>query len=379
MKSILSALVCFFLMGFESRASVKLERVPGGGLQPEVVASRDGTLHLVCLSGDPKASDVQYYARPVASVGWSEPLRVNSQPGSAIAIGTIRGAQIAIGRQGRVHVVWNGSNSADPKPALGGTPLLYTYLDPGSRRFVSQRNVMQHSSQLDGGGSVAADSEGRVYVLWHGAAASRTGETNRAVFLAFSSDDGLTLSPERMISPPNSGACGCCGLTATTTAEGSLLVLFRGARSLMERDMNLLVSADHGQTFEPRMSDAWAIGACPMSSAGLAGDDKVQWAAWETAGRIQLLRAEKGRWQPQPRSVGPLKGAKHPRVATNLRGETLVVWTEGTGWKRGGSLAWQIFDAAGVPTAESGKQEGIPAWSYACPAALSDGTFAILY
>jgi hypothetical protein len=39
---------------------------------------------------------------------------VNSQPESAIAAGTIRGAQLAIGKAGRVHVAWNGSQNAEP-------------------------------------------------------------------------------------------------------------------------------------------------------------------------------------------------------------------------------------------------------------------------
>ena len=31
----------------------------------------------------------------------------------------------------------------------------------------------------------------------------------------------------------------------------------------------------------------------------------------------------------------PVKG-KHPVLATNPSGETLLAWTEGTGWQRGG-------------------------------------------
>jgi hypothetical protein len=37
----------------------------------------------------------------------------------------------------------------------------------------------------------------------------------------------------------------------------------------------------------------------------------------------------------------------------------LLVWTEGTGWQRGGSLAWQLFDANGQPTNEKGRVDGI--------------------
>jgi hypothetical protein len=42
-------------------------------------------------------------------VTFSSALKVNSHPGSAIAAGNIRGAHIALGRNGRVHVAWNGT------------------------------------------------------------------------------------------------------------------------------------------------------------------------------------------------------------------------------------------------------------------------------
>ena len=77
--------------------------------------------------------------------------------------------------------------------------------------------------------------------------------------------------------------------------------------------------------------------------------------------------------------MGPLQGAKHPRLATNARGETIVVWTEGTGWQKGGALAWQVFDAKGEPTAEKGRSEGIPTWSYATAYAQPSGSFVILF
>ncbi len=93
---------------------------------------------------------------------------MNSQPGSAIAIGTIRGGQVAVGRGGRIHVAWNGSNGARPKNPAGGTPMLYTRSEPGGKTFEPQRNLMQRTSALDGGGTIAADRDGNVYVAWHG-------------------------------------------------------------------------------------------------------------------------------------------------------------------------------------------------------------------
>lgn len=359
----------------QTSAAVSVEKLPEPGLQPQAITAPDGTAHVIYLTGDPKSSDIVYRTRRTGETNWSDPLRVNSQPGSAIAIGTIRGPQFALGRNGRVHVAWNGSETAASK----GAPMLYARLDDTGRSFSPQRNLMTGSHELDGGGSVAADAQGNVQVFWHASPAGSQGETNRAVFVAQSTDDGTTFAPERAISPAGTGACGCCGLTAFANARGDAFVLFRSARSMMQRDMKLLVSSDGGGSFRESLTDPWLVGACPMSSASLTGVGNGAWAAWETAGRIQLARLADQDWTAKPRAVGPLTGAKHPRLATNARGETLVVWTEGTAWQRGGALAWQVFDANGEPTTEKGRRDGIPAWSYATAYARQDGSFVVLH
>lgn len=363
-----------------SSAMVTLERLPTGSVQPALGIGSGGGLHLVCLEGDAKAGDVVYRHRGPETTQWSAPLRVNSAPGSAIAIGTIRGAQVAVGVRDTVHVVWNGSGVAEPKPPGGGVPLLYARLSPETGRFSEQRNLMRGSAGLDGGGSVAADRQGNVWAFWHGALPGSEGETNRVVFVAQSLDNGVSFEPERAISPSGSGACGCCGLAAAVSAApNELVVLFRTAATSRDRDMSLLSSLDHGRTFRPLMADAWSVGTCPMSSASFLTGESGSWAMWETAGQIRLLRRVGGRWEQAPRSFGPGKGAKHPRLATNRQGRALLVWTEGTGWQRGGAVAWQVLDDQGQPTADRGRQPGVPAWSFAVPYAKSDGTFGILY
>jgi hypothetical protein len=169
------------------------------------------------------------------------------------------------------------------------------------------------------------------------------------------------------------------GLTAFASSRGEAYVLFRTARTMMQRDMALLVSSDHGGSFRESFSHPWSVGMCPMSSANIASADNGTWAAWETAGRVQFARFSNDDWKAQPRAFGALKGAKHPRVAVNRNGETLLLWTEGTGWRRGGSFAWQLLDAKGEPNAEKGQREGIPAWSYATAYARLDGEFVILH
>src|SRR5262245_39866589 len=146
---------------------VTLLRTPPGTFQPQAIADAEGNVHLVALKGDAGASDVEYYRlRPTDSPSYGPALRVNSQPKSAVGAGTIRGAQMALGPDGRGHIIWNGADKAEPRNSFGGSPILYTRSDPKGTAFEPQRNVMVRTSVLDGGATVAADREGRVYVAW---------------------------------------------------------------------------------------------------------------------------------------------------------------------------------------------------------------------
>jgi hypothetical protein len=66
-------------------------------------------------------------------------------------------------------------------------------------------------------------------------------------------------------------------------------------------------------------------------------------------------------------------------AVANGKGETLLAWTEGTGWAKGGSLAWQLYDSEGKPTSEKGRAEGVPVWSLATAVAKPDGRFVVIY
>ena len=108
--TILSLVAGWWLMSFGVAAEdVRVMRTPGEGLQPQVVVDNRGATHLVYLKGDPGACNVFYVRREPGGTNLPSPLQVNSEPKCAVALGTVRGAQLALGAKGRVHVVWNGS------------------------------------------------------------------------------------------------------------------------------------------------------------------------------------------------------------------------------------------------------------------------------
>lgn len=370
---------------------VIISRLPDKGLQPQMVSDERGAIHMVYYSGDARAGDLFYIRSTDQGAAWSAAMAVNS-PGSAIAAGTIRGAQIAVGNHGRIHVTWNGSSKArlrgpvNPDSGKPGEPMLYTRLSDDGKAFEPERNLMTSSFGLDGGGSVAADRAGNVYVAWHGvgrqdAVGESHGEARRQVWIAVSSDEGKTFAGERKAWHEPAGACACCGMKVFAGREGSVTALYRSARESVHRDMYVLRSTDRGNSFKGQLLHEWEIGVCPMSSMDLAGSGNRVLAAWESDGQVYwaAVGGESNRKVEPVAAPGEGKGRKHPRLAVNKRGELLLVWTEGTGWQRGGSLAWQVYDGAGRPAGAAGKLPGVPAWSFAAPIAGPDGRFTIFY
>jgi hypothetical protein len=352
---------------------VVLVRVPDAGLQPAAEVDDAGRVHLIYFRGDPSGGDVFYVSRPPTS-GFSAPVRVNSQPGSVIATGTVRGAHLSLGADGRPHVAWMGSNTAEPRGPDGQSPMLYTRLgDDG--RFEPQRNLVTHAYGLDGGGTIAAGPPGHVAVLWH-ADAGRGGEDQRQVWMTTSSDGGLTFAPERPVSEP--GVCGCCGLSADFDPAGTVRALYRGFDAPDHRSMYLLSAGDGD--FERVELEPWRIGACPMSTSSMTTDDDALLVAWETAGQVSWARMP-AQGSISPRVVRPtVEGThrKHPAVAASPDGHVLMAWAEGAGWNRGGALRWELFDPDGRSTGVSGARPGVPAWSHPAVVA-SAGQFIILY
>lgn len=366
------------LSGPEAQVSrVAVVRLPAGGIQPQVAVDRKGVAHVVYFAGEPANGDL-YYTFLNDAGGFSTPIRITS-PGSAIATGTVRGAKLAIGRNGIVHVIWNGSGKATPKGPNDATPMLYSRLRPGQRAFDAQRNLIQFATGLDGGGAIAADDRGRVTVAWHAGGPESKGEGDRRVWMTTSANDGATFPSEVAVSDAATGACGCCGMDALIDRSGSFFLLYRSAREIVHRDAYLLRSADGRQFSSTRLQD-WNIGACPMSTFSLAEGPHGVFAAWETNGQVQFRRVDEAAPAGAPiEAPGNTGKRRHPTLAINARGEILLAWSEGTAWQKGGTVAWQVFDNNGRATLEKGQSLGVPVWGLTAVYARRDGGFTIVY
>jgi hypothetical protein len=166
-------------------------------------------------------------------------------------------------------------------------------------------------------------------------------------------------------------------------ARGSVYALYRSATEMVHRDIYLLRSDDGGGRFVSERIAPMDVGMCIMSSAAFTsdGDGRVL-AAWETQGQVYWAKVD-AHGAGVSRAIaatGHGKNRKYPALAVNGHGQVLMAWAEGTGWNRGGSVAWQVCDEKGNAIAGAGgRAEGLPTWSLPAAFAAKGGTFVVMY
>lgn len=165
--------------------------------------------------------------------------------------------------------------------------------------------------------------------------------------------------------------------------KSRVFIAYRTASEMVDRDIHLLASNDYGRTFRLAAADPWKIGKCVMSTAAFArGPHGDVVAAWETKEQIRLGRVGTKELKAGDLLSAPGRGEnrKHPSIAVNAKGELLLAWTDGTGWAKGGSVEWQVFDQNSRPIPNrAGRADGLPAWGVPAAVALPDGSFALLF
>lgn len=358
-----------------STPAVRLLALPDGGIQPQAVMDDQDVLHVLYFKGPPAGGDLYYVRRSHGAQAFTSPVRVNSVPGTALATGSVRGGQLALGDHGRAHVAWYGAKELDVAGAKH-RPVWYARLASDGTHFEPQVNVATVSKNIDGA-TVAADRTGNVYVAWHGQGA-QDGEAHRTVYIARSRDAGAHFAREEAASQASTGACGCCGLRAAIDATGAANILYRAATGGTHRDAAWLTLGGTAST--PVVLQTWELNACPMSTFALEQSGSGLGAAWETEQQIYYSRLDPKThaFSPPLAMEGPA-GRKHPSIATNAAGVTLVAWTEGTAWARGGTLAWEALDKDRRRLAAQSNAAPVPVWGLVAAAAWRDGSFVVLH
>ena len=346
--------------------SVVTLRIPDGGRLPQAVLDDGGTLHLIYVVGDAQHGDLMYVTRAPGASSWSEPEQVNSAPGTVTGFGPVDGGQLALGKNDRLHVVWM---------RISPMAFFYTRSNEDGPGFEEQFGVAS-GDNVEAGPSVAADQTGNVYLFWHSGAGEDAG---RAVYMVASRDEGFIFELARPINAMTEGACACCGLATLTDDTGAIYLSYRGARDNVGRGQRLLTSRDAGQTFTDELIQPWNVGACPVATTSVSPGPSGMTVAWETQGQVYFAGVNQldDRVSP-PGTAGARR--KNPSVAVNTRGETLLAWADGSGFRSGGTLHWRLFDADGRPTAaQGGGTDTLPEGSVPTALVQADDTFLVIY
>ena len=292
---------------------------------------------------------------------------MNSEPRSAVGVGPIDGGQVALDTDGTLHVVWFQTNP---------TRIFYSRSTDTAGTFEAQRTLWQQDDgSFEASPTVATDAQGHVFVFWHAGGAE---DAHRAVHRVVSRDAGETFGPVERVSEEGEGACGCCNMAALADSTGSVRVSYRSAGDNIRRGQRLLTSVDAGRSFVDESIDEWEIGACPVTTTTLSdGPDGVR-VAWENDGQVYYAPADALDAVVVPDGEIRFR-RKNPVVAVNRRGQTLLAWGDAPGLRAGGTLHWQVFDAAGRPTRFLGDGTTVPSGSAPTAVVQPDDSFLLLY
>jgi hypothetical protein len=326
--------------------SVTVIQTPNSGIQPQAAVDARGTIHLLYFTGKPDEGNLEYVQSKDHGDTWTNPQKVNSAGNTAVAIGTIRGGQIAVSPNGNVHVVWLGTSKS---PGL-----FYSQKRATDANFTEQKDLSDGTVNLDGGASVACD-DASVYVVWHAGAKLTDGEDKRQLWLRTSRDVGSTFTKKSVL-VSDQGACACCSTKAALDSRGRLIAMFRTALEGMDRDVFAVGWSWSFQVSKEKM-DSWRVATCPMSSFSILASNPIV-RAWETKGRVVV----DGKTLPE-------ESAKHPSLA-RLDGTVLCAYVVGSGWQKGGKLAWSLLDASGKVLESKKTEDDIPTWSLASAIAI---------
>src|SRR5215213_4251725 len=260
--------------------------------EPATAAAPDGTFYVAWVNHDAKQADVMLNRFNQKGEGQGSPVRVNREPGVATAW---RGDQpsVTVASDGAVYVLWTARVDAGEKH---GTDMYLSASTDRGQSFASEVKVNDDKAPGPHGmHSLAVAKDGRIYAGWldernvhvskHSTKAEgHHMESNRDLYLAYSTDGGRTFSANRKVA---SDACPCCKTALAVSADGTLYAGWRQVLPGNFRHIAVASSTDGGTKFSAPVivsDDRWMLQGCPVSGPSLSVDKasgllKIVWYA----------------------------------------------------------------------------------------------------
>ena len=221
---LLTVLLALFT-GSAALAEIHIQKTPDGGVQPRLSVDESGNVHLLYFKkrlSAPSAREGNLYYRQYMTneKRFGLPVKVSSSA-SDIRTFSIARASMAVGGDGRVHVVWYLPRD---------NQYFYTRSNIERTQFEVQEAVVEMFGEgLDAGADVAVLGS-QVAIVWGAGSLSR--EYERTVYGRLSSDSGASFSDEMQVGNKELGACACCSLAANFAQHDELSVAYRSAIDL---------------------------------------------------------------------------------------------------------------------------------------------------
>jgi len=248
--------------------------------EPAIAPARDGSFYVAWVNHDAKQADVMLARFNDAGELQGSAVRVNRQQGAATAW---RGDQpsVAVAPDGAVHVLWTARVEAGEQH---GTDVYLSSSTDRAQSFTTEVKVNDDKVPgAHGMHSLAVAGDGRIYAAWldernvHTPKPSTKGEghhmeSNRDVYLAYSTDGGRSFSANKKVA---SEACPCCKTALTVSPDGTLYAGWRQVLPGSFRHIAVAGSNDGGKNFSTPVivsDDRWVLQGCPVSGPSLSVD-----------------------------------------------------------------------------------------------------------
>jgi hypothetical protein len=343
--------------------------------EPTLATGGDGTAYVAWVEHrQNKEADVMLAHLDADGQVMGAPVRINPQTGEATAW---RGdpPTVMVAPDKTVYVGWTARVASHEH----GNDLYLSASRDRGQTFEPPVKVNDDGKAVGHGmHSLAVGEDGRVYVAWldernahtplaMGQAASMQKmehmESNREVFMAFSTDGGRSFSKNQRIAIE---ACPCC---KTALAAGTNGRVYAGWRQVLPgefRHIAVAASEDGGKTFRaPQIvsDDRWMIAACPVSGPALSvGGDGALQVVWYTEGE----RAAPGLYRAESLDNGKTFSESRPLARGQGRGTPLLL----ASGKSGASVVWESNEG-GAPRVVSVPLNGDEKSTHAAPVASS--------
>ncbi|MBX2822093.1 MAG: glycoside hydrolase [Rhodothermaceae bacterium] len=277
---------------------------------PTIALDADSqNVYVAFFQKDGEINNVYLASKHVDQEDWNTPVRASDGLVNASVHGQAP-AQVVVGPEGNVYVVWTSSIPVEGR-RFPASDLLFARSKDGGRTFDPPQAINSDAGEFPAGHTfqdITVANDGTIYVSWldsreryramaanhspktvqtvshkHSASAHARHEPGTQVWVASSADFGETFSEGTVVAKET---CQCCRTSIMVAEDGTVYVAWRHIFPNTERDMALAHSTDGGQTFtEPRRiyADNWSVEGCPHSGPSLTIDAAgVFHATWYT-------------------------------------------------------------------------------------------------